>query len=215
MKFLLLSKAITNYTKNDIDKGLVPPQIYKLCCCIRESFCLSYSIRKNNDLYIYFIDDKIAIKFIGQELRYLGPDERSQAILLNKALLKKEENVSLNNWTNSTPGIYIKQYFDDFSIFKEFTSLDSSNTFFIAFKKHNSAQNINLSLKEDIKNFDKNSQFILPSFNVSEENPNLLKFLVKEKALNLKVIYLIKIRKMQDKIIYINNCLDNLEITFN
>jgi len=211
MKFLLLSKAITNFTKKEIDKGLVPKQIYELCCCIRETFCLSYSIRKNNDLYIYFVDDKIAIKFIGQELRYLGPDERSQAILLNKALLKKEENFSLYNWTNSTPGIYIKQYIDEPSIFKEFNSLDSSHTFFIKFQNDTSAQNINLSLRKDIKNFDKNTQFILPLFNVSENNPGLLEFLIKEKALNLKVIYLIKIKKVEDKIIYINNCLDNLE----
>ncbi len=212
MKFLLLSKAITNYTKKDIDNGLVPPQIYKLCCCIRETFCLSYSIRKNNDLYIYFIDDKIAIKFIGQELRYLGPDERSQAILLNKALFKLQENLSLNNWTNSTPGIYIKQYMDEFLIFKEFISLDYNNTFFIAFQNDNSVHNINLSLKKDIKNFDKKTQFIFPLFNFSKEYSTLFQFLAKKKALNLKIIYLIKIKKVQDKIIYINNCLDNLEI---
>ena len=79
--FLLIIEELINYTKEDIDKGHTPLYIYALCSCIRETFCLSYAIRKNNTLYLYFQEEKILIKFEGSNLRYLGPDDRSQSLL--------------------------------------------------------------------------------------------------------------------------------------
>jgi len=87
VNFLLFVKNIASYSKSDIDKGNTPLDVYKLCSCIRESFCLSYAIRKNNNLYLYFQNEHILIKFEGRTLRFVGPDERSQALLLEKALI--------------------------------------------------------------------------------------------------------------------------------
>ncbi len=88
VNFLLLLEKIIQYNKEIIDKGLTPKKIYELCSCIRETFCLSYSIRKDNNLLLYFQKEHILVSFIGEALRYLGPDERSQALLLEKALNK-------------------------------------------------------------------------------------------------------------------------------
>jgi hypothetical protein len=65
--FLILLKSIINYTKKDIDRGETPQKIYTLCSIIRETFCLSYSIRKENNLFLYFFEDHCAVRLIGSE----------------------------------------------------------------------------------------------------------------------------------------------------
>jgi hypothetical protein len=112
VNFLLIIEKIINYTKSDIDKGNTPPDIYNLCCCIRETFCLSYAIRKTNNLYLYFQKENILIKFEGINLKYLSSDERSQALLLQKALQKKNQYKGSfpDKWVKSTPGIYVKRF---------------------------------------------------------------------------------------------------------
>ena len=112
VNFLLLFEKIINYSKKDIDKGKTPLNVYKICSCIRETFCLSYAIRKDNVLYLYFQKEHVLIKFEGQTLRFLGPDERSQAILIKKALNKIYEKFDNENnkWVKSTPGIFGKRF---------------------------------------------------------------------------------------------------------
>ena len=88
VNFLIYISKITPFSKKDVDEGNTPPDIYKLCVSIREAFCISYYIRKENNLYFYIEEKHILIKFIGNELRYLGSDERSQALLLSKVLNK-------------------------------------------------------------------------------------------------------------------------------
>ncbi|TXT67255.1 MAG: tRNA (Pseudouridine(54)-N(1))-methyltransferase [Promethearchaeota archaeon] len=216
MRFLLLSKVITNYTKKDIDCGLVPPKIYEICCCIRETFCLSYSIRKNSDLFLYFVEEKIVIKFIGTHLRYLGPDERSQAILLLKALKKRNKAISTKKWINSTPGIYIKQYENHDSFLLEFFGQYMMNfCYYVSFRKGNVAQNVNLFLDTTLNNLDQTSGFIFPLYHLYDSNPIFFNTLLDNKTLNLKVIYLTNIHLIQDKIICVNHYLDCLEENLN
>ena len=52
VNYLLLIEDIPYFTKEDVDEGLTPLDVYKICSCIRETFCLSYSIRKQNNLYL-------------------------------------------------------------------------------------------------------------------------------------------------------------------
>ena len=52
--FLILKTSPPKYTKKDIDIGNIPHELYAICSIIRESFCLSYSIRKDINLYFYF-----------------------------------------------------------------------------------------------------------------------------------------------------------------
>ncbi len=77
-----------------------------VCRCIAQSLLLSHSIRKNVVFYSILLgnpDPPKAIKVVGDEVKYLGPDERNIAGLIKKALsLKVSEN-----WVRSTPGFYI------------------------------------------------------------------------------------------------------------
>ena len=78
---------------------------------------MSYSIRKENILFFYFQKKPVLIKFVGAELKFLGPDERSQALLLLKAFEKMANTtIDYENWIKSTPGIYYRQFQDDKSI---------------------------------------------------------------------------------------------------
>ena len=51
------------------------------------------------------------MKYDGKKLRFLGSDERSQAILLNKALEKiiGNDKLQTQEWEKSTPGIFVKR----------------------------------------------------------------------------------------------------------
>jgi len=151
--FLLILEEIINYTKRDIDKGLTPPFIYKICSCIRETFCLSYAIRKNNSLYLYFQGEKILIKFEGSRLRYLGPDERSQALLLKKVLDKSIPfiNSNGNKWIKSTPGIYFKSFLDDVS-FIDYLGSSVQDPIIFIYDEVDSMDEINIP---EIKNYSK------------------------------------------------------------
>ena len=111
VNFLILIEKISKFSKNTIDKGKTPLDIYKLCSIIREAYCCSYTIRKNNNLYFYVDSSKILIKFEGTSLRYLGSDERSQALLLKRAL-DRINGLEKNNWQKmkrSNPVIFINR----------------------------------------------------------------------------------------------------------
>ena len=116
VNFILLIKELTFFTKKDVDRGRTPLDVYILCSSIRETFCLSYSIRKNNNLFLFFQKRCILVKLNGDKLRYLGPDERSQALLLEKALVKgnEEKNILNKDWKKSTPGIYVRKVLNNF-----------------------------------------------------------------------------------------------------
>jgi len=111
LDFLIFVERVSKYKKSDIDKGKTPLDVYTLCAIIRESFCISYTIRKNNNFYLYIEADRLLIKIEGNSVRYLGSDERSQALLLLRAFMAIETNDYYNNreWIRTTPGIYVKK----------------------------------------------------------------------------------------------------------
>ena len=77
--------------------------------CINSAFFLSHDMRRDVEIYLILQgepDPPKTIRLLGNELKYLNPDERSTAALLRNALTKKigkEEELS-------TPGIYISRY---------------------------------------------------------------------------------------------------------
>jgi len=203
--FLLTIEEIIDFTKKDIDKGNTPLDIYELCSCIRESFCLSYAIRKNNNLYLYFQKEKVLIKFEGSRLRYLGPDERSQALLLRKALDKNTSNTNSigNKWIKSTPGIYSKSFLDDFSFVDYLDSSVQDPIIFIydevdSMDKNNIPEIMNINSLENLRDI----FYIIPTYPFSEKNNSLT---------NIKLVTLSKIRSIQDKILYINYLIDKTQ----
>ncbi len=217
---LLFHETIPDYNKGDIDKGATPPEIYKICSCIRETFCLSYGIRKINNLYLFIQEKNVLIKFMGKKLRYLGPDERSQALLLSKALEKARHSSNQNNenWIESTPGIHVR-------------NLNSSNSFHLFLKSINSSRltficdpitiyDINFlyhmfdypKIKKfrQLKNL-KDSFYIFPRSN--QILINFLKSLVHIFPSMLEFITLVplnKINSLEEKILYVNFQIDQL-----
>ena len=204
--FLLILNKLSNFSKIDIDQGKTPLDVYRICGCIRNIFCLSYSIRKSNTFYIYLLNSKLILKFDGNRLRYLGPDERSQSLLLNKALNLsvqrewKDEDI----WVKSTPGIFIKkllanQDLADFchSLSKDrvffFSVIDSSTPDFLNHKQR-ILKNIEQSLLIFTSNIEHN-QIV----NLSDEL---------SKSENFLIFNLPSITAVEDKILYINFQID-------
>lgn len=106
---MLITNNIPNYTKQDIDCGETPKLVVKVCLSLKAAFFLSYKIRKNVNFFIYIVKRRVLLKYEGLSLKYLGPDERSQSLLLEKALneaMKLSQNSPL---IKSTPGITLKQ----------------------------------------------------------------------------------------------------------
>ncbi|MFX1374919.1 MAG: hypothetical protein ACFFA0_03825 [Promethearchaeota archaeon] len=202
VNFLLLSEKIINYTKNQIDRGFTPQKVYELCSCIRETFCLSYSIRKNNNLYIYFQEENLLINFMGQELRYLGPDERSQALLLQKAINK---GISIKSTAKiekkeSTPGIYVRKFSEDSSYFHYFNSIIKGNTYFI----------INQQFETEIENIEDTNFIVIPNYDTSTQETGLINRFRYMK--NINFLSLSKIKPIENKILYINFLKDHQEV---
>jgi tRNA (pseudouridine54-N1)-methyltransferase len=79
-----------------------------LCRCVNSAFFLSHDIRRDTRLYLLLLgppQPPLCIRFEGSELKYLNPDERSAASLINKALEKPHALTE----TPSTPGVWIQQ----------------------------------------------------------------------------------------------------------
>ena len=199
--FLILKTSPPKYTKKDIDIGNIPHELYAICSIIRESFCLSYSIRKDINLYFYFENPPHIIKFEGKKLRYLGPDERSQALLLLK-VLNKGLKTSNGNWERSTPGIYIKIHKGLSAIIDLITeNLKDEIIFLLHEKVFEGTKDL-----EQLPNL-KNSLYIIPSPDFCY---NIITF--KDMFLNSKsrltCVYLPKIESIESKILYINFKID-------
>ena len=209
--FLLFIEEIIDFTKKDIDKGNTPLDIYELCSCIREAFCLSYAIRKNNNLYLYFQKEKTLIKFEGSRLRYLGPDERSQAILLKKVLDKSISTINSNGnkWIKSTPGIYSKSFLDDSSFIDYLVSSVQDPIIFV----FDEVDNIDESNIPEIKNINtlenlRDNFYIIPTYPFSK-NINIIKLMLS--LTNIKLVTLPKVRSIPDKLLYINYLIDKTQ----
>jgi len=210
VNFLLLIKKVSHYSKEIIDKGLTPLSIYMLCSCIRETFCLSYSIRKDNNLFLYFQKEHILICFTGNELRYLGPDERSQALLLEKAL-NKANKIDLkikDGRKQSTPGIYALKFLDHLSFLGYINSLVLGSIYYIIDKEEFIKEereihegNINFEFFMD------RNLFVIPTYDNFIEKSKILE--LSKELKNIKFFSLSKIKQIENKILYINYLKDH------
>ena len=201
--FLILNNGYTIYNKKDIDKGNTPLGVYKLCSGIREFFCLSYAIRKKNTLYLYFHSDLILIKLDGSKLRFLGSDERSQALLLLKALEKATTLIN-EKWERSTPGIYVMKLLNPLTIDHFIEKMSFERIFLINQSKNNNLQN-------DFNNKDFTTQdlFIV----INDLDDELVRELFENLDSSTKIIQInfSEIQSLENKILYINYLLDQLK----
>jgi Uncharacterized conserved protein len=77
--------------------------------CVNSAFFLSHNIRKDVELYLVHLggeDSPKTVRFSGEEVRYLNPDERSTSSLIRNALMKK---VPDGAEVKSSPGIYVSR----------------------------------------------------------------------------------------------------------
>ena len=211
VNILILIEKISKFTKSNIDKGKTPLDIYNLCSIIRESFCCSYSIRKDNNLYIYIESTHILIKFEGNSLRYLGSDERSQALLLNKALdkINGAEKINFKGMQKTTPGIFVKRLLNGESILENINNLINNKILVISeFEKENIHTNIiNLEDLDDLREY----CYVFPIPHNSQSKFDFLR-IINEKY---KLIYtnLSSIKGIENKILYVNFLIDQKENT--
>ncbi|MFP4654382.1 MAG: tRNA (pseudouridine(54)-N(1))-methyltransferase TrmY [Methanohalobium sp.] len=79
-----------------------------LCRCINSAFFLSHDIRTDVQVHLLLLGQpepgKI-IRFNGENIKHLNPDERSSGALIKKALEKNVSDVE----TQSTPGVWIRK----------------------------------------------------------------------------------------------------------
>ncbi len=76
--------------------------------CVNSAFFLSHSIRRDVEVFLILQGGEDApktIRFCGDDLRYLNPDERSTASLIRNALLKKVAEKEIR----ASPGIYVSR----------------------------------------------------------------------------------------------------------
>ncbi len=206
VNILILIDKIAKFTKNSIDLGRTPLDVYNLCSVIRETFCCSYSIRKNNNLYIYFDSIQTFIKFEGKSLRYLGSDERSQALLLKRALDKLNEIEKLNlRMQRSTPGIFVKRLSSSESILENITDLYNDKIIVInEFEKENMESDIiNLEELDNLGEY----CYIFPFPQISRSTIEILRVI--DEKYQLKYANLSKINGIENKILYVNFIIDH------
>ncbi|MCL2296485.1 MAG: tRNA (pseudouridine(54)-N(1))-methyltransferase TrmY [Methanomassiliicoccaceae archaeon] len=110
MKYFVIvgHKTVTtgDFKLDDISGGAGRLDI--LIRCVNSAFFLSHNIRKDTELFMLLLggnDPPKTIRFCGEELRYLNPDERSTSSLVRNALMKKLNGDEVR----SSPGIYVSR----------------------------------------------------------------------------------------------------------
>ncbi len=104
---LIANKAVTEpFNLNDMPGSAGRMDI--VCRFISQSLFVSHGIRKDSDAYVLLKgmpDPPKAIKIVGNEVKYLAPDERNIGGMLNKALKEKVDE----KWKKVSHGIYISR----------------------------------------------------------------------------------------------------------
>jgi tRNA (pseudouridine54-N1)-methyltransferase len=108
--FVILGHAAAttpNFTLNDLPGSAGRLDI--LCRCVTAAFCLSHGIRPDVAAYL-ILQDRVTIRFEGERLKRLNPDERSTGALIQRAL-EMLQKTSPDDTTErpSTPGITVSR----------------------------------------------------------------------------------------------------------
>ena len=77
--------------------------------CVTASLWKSHGIRRNTDVWLLLKgppNSPITVRFNGEKIRYLNPDERSTAALIRNGLIKYKDN---NEAMETSPGITMER----------------------------------------------------------------------------------------------------------
>ncbi len=108
-EFLIIGhKALTsgNFSLNDMPGSAGRMDI--LCRCTSAALFLSHDMRRDVQVHLLLLgepDPQKIIRFDGESLRYLYPDERSSGSLIKKALDKEVGEQEIR----STPGVWVRR----------------------------------------------------------------------------------------------------------
>lgn len=102
-------KAVTTpkFSLNDLPGGAGRMDI--IARCVNASLFLSHDLRRDVEFYAVLLGEPsppVTIRFSGEKVRYLSPDERSPAALIKKAL---EKGVPPAGEAEATPGVYVSR----------------------------------------------------------------------------------------------------------
>ena len=78
-----------------------------LCRCLTAAFVRSHGIREDVRVWLS-LRDELALRFEGERLRRLNPDERSTAALVRTALERRDEAVGRVE-VETTPGVFLSK----------------------------------------------------------------------------------------------------------
>ncbi len=101
-------RAITSSNFNLNDLCGATGRLDVLLRCINSAFFLSHDFRRDVELYLILLGKPRppkTLRLVGNELKYLNPDERSTGALIRNALMKKLGDEEIL----STPGIYVSK----------------------------------------------------------------------------------------------------------
>lgn len=107
-EFLIIGhKAVTsgNFSLNDMPGAAGRMDI--LCRCTSAALFLSHDMRRDVQVHLLLLgepDPQKIVRFDGENLRYLSPDERSSGSLIKKALEKEVGDIEVK----STPGVWVR-----------------------------------------------------------------------------------------------------------
>ncbi len=105
-RFIVIGHRATtsaNFKLDDLCGGA--GRLDVLLRCINSAFFLSHDIRRDVEMFLVLLGPPSApktLRFVGNELKYLNPDERSTGALVRNALMQK-----VTGEERSSPGIYI------------------------------------------------------------------------------------------------------------
>jgi len=101
-----LARTAGDFTLSDLPGGAGRMDV--LCRCVNASFFLSHEFRRDVECHLVLLgepDPPKIIRFSGERLRYLSPDERSAGSLIKKALAIPAGN----EYRESTPGVEVRR----------------------------------------------------------------------------------------------------------
>ncbi len=95
-----------DFSLNDLPGGAGRMDL--LCRAVSSSLFLSHSMRRDVEVFLILLgppEPPITVRFSGEKVRYLNPDERSAGSLLKKALALPRGS----EFRESTPGVFIRK----------------------------------------------------------------------------------------------------------
>jgi hypothetical protein len=156
--FFLEHDVTSKFTKKDIDACDVSPAWAATCDAIRAVFFLSRSIRKERDAWLCFPGLDMVIVFTGSSLRYLGPDERSTLMLVDKAMTALQHQSQAGRttpaeprWIETTPGVRCRAIAGLDDALQEYATVHAGCTLFVPdFTPFDDSNRVGIAFPEEI-----------------------------------------------------------------